>query len=180
MLIEGYTGKLDNKKRQREIIPALLGNALLAEDELHIAMQLEFDEKLPIVISFFEYYRFLDRLVSVVLKENVAERILVRVKMPSTIALPKSLLDPRIAIFHDLEIESQALSEQSFEHLCLDMNFKLYSWSAGNNEFSLKFVSPTGNKLSKPVLELLEAQLQMLPANFEYFCELPKQEVLSC
>ena len=88
MINEGFQGRLDAGMRKREIIPALLGNALFAEDELHIPLQLRFNEDLPLVISFYEYYRFLDRLVETVLRENIAPLVLVRVKMPAVIALP--------------------------------------------------------------------------------------------
>lgn len=180
MFIEGYKGKLNNQKRQREIIPALLGNALLAEDELHIAMQLEFDEQEQIIVSFFEYYRFLDRIVSAALEHEIGERILVRIKMPSTIALPKCLLDPRVAIFHDLEVESQSLSEQGIEHLSLDFNFKLYSWSAGTNDFTVSFVSPQGHNLPTSKVALLEEHLQTIPADFDYFSEQSLQGAWVC
>lgn len=59
------------------------------EDELHIPLQLPFNEQQPIVISFYEYYRFLGRLVSTVLNERIAQ--LMRVQMSSPIPLPRSL-----------------------------------------------------------------------------------------
>jgi len=169
MHIEGISGKLDINKRRREIIPALLGNALLAEDELHIAMQLQFDEQLPLVMSFYEYYRFLDQFVTHALAAGVADKILVRVKMPSTIALPSSLLDKRVALFHELEVESQALTNAGIPHLNIDANFKLYSWSAGDNQFEFRYVNPQGHTLPFQHKQLLHDMAAKLPANFDYF-----------
>ena len=104
MHTEGFSGQLDVGKRRCEIIPALLREVVLSEDELHIPLQFKFDERLPMVISFFEYYRFLDKLVTTVLAEKLADKILVRIKMPSTVPLPNSLLDVRVGIFYDLDI----------------------------------------------------------------------------
>jgi hypothetical protein len=166
---EGFHGQLEVSRRKREIIPALLGNALFSEDELHVPLQLQFNERLPIVISFFEYYRFLDRFVGTVLGEDIAPVILVRIKMPSVIPLPPSLLDTRVAIFHDLDIESDELSARGVDHLCVDANFKLYSWSAGNNRFAIKWVSPQGNRLDSEALEKIRSVIDTLPATIEYF-----------
>jgi hypothetical protein len=169
MINEGFQGRLEVGMRKREIIPALLGNALFAEDELHIPLQLRFDEDLPLVISFYEYYRFLDRLIQTVLRENIARLVLVRVKMPAVIALPPSLLDPRVAIFYDLAAESEELIARGTDHLCVDANFKLYSWSAGDNNFSIRWVSPTGNRLDDAALAKIREVIGTLPALFEYF-----------
>ena len=139
VVTEGFHGQLDVAKRKREIIPALLVNAPYTEDELHIPLQLRFDERLPLVISFYEYYRFLDRLVGTVLQEDIARLILVRVKMPAVIPLPRSLLDARVAIFYDIDAESGELSARGTEHLCVDANFKLYPWSAGDNRSSRRY-----------------------------------------
>ncbi len=171
MVTEGFQGRLDVGKRKREIIPALLGNALFTEDELHIPLQLRFNEKLPLVISFFEYYRFLDRLVSAVLRDDIARLILVRVKMPAVVPLPPSLLDARVAIFYDLAVESAELSARGTDHLCVDANFKLYSWSAGDNEFSIRWVSPSGVRLGEGALATIRNVIDTLPATFEYFAE---------
>lgn len=169
MINEGYQGQLEVGLRTREIIPALLGNALFAEDELHIPLQLRFNEDLPLVISFHEYYRFLDRLIETVLRENIARLVLVRVKMPAVIALPPSLLDPRVAIFYDLAAESEELTARGTDHLCVDANFKLYSWSAGDNRFSIRWVSPGGNRLDDAALAKISDVIGTLPAKFEYF-----------
>lgn len=169
MTTEGFLGQLEVSKRQREIIPALLKNAPFSDDELHVPLQLQFNERLPIVISFFEYYRFLDRFVSLVLSEDIARMILVRIKMPSVIPLPHSLLDARVAIFHDLDVESDELTARGVEHFCVDANFKLYSWSAGNNGFVIKWVSPRGNRLPAEALEKIRTVIGTLPATIEYF-----------
>lgn len=169
VLLEGFRGRLDLALRQQEIIPALLMNAPLTEDELHIPMQLRFDEQMPLVVSFYEYYRFLDRLVEMVLQEDIARLILVRVKMPSAIALPRSLLDARVAIFYDLDEESAALSARGAEHLCIEADFKLYSWSAGDNSFSIRWVSPERRRLDAPALQKIRAIIETLPARFDYF-----------
>jgi hypothetical protein len=169
MIDEGFQGKLEVGLRKREIVPALLGNALFAEDELHIPLQLRFNEDLPLVISFYEYYRFLDRLIETVLRENIARLVLVRVKMPAVIALPPSLLDPRVAIFYDLAAESEELIARGTDHLCVDANFKLYSWSAGDNKFSIHWVSPTGNRLDDSALAKIRDVIGTLPAMFDYF-----------
>ncbi|WP_027669451.1 hypothetical protein [Rheinheimera baltica] len=166
MNTQGFIGSLDIQRRKPEVLPALLGNALLAEDELHIAMQLQFDERLPIVVSFYEYYRFLDRFVSTVLTHELAPRILVRIKMPSTIPLPCILLDARVAIFHDLDVESAELTARGLDHLCIDANFKLYSWSAGDNSFAIRFVSPRGHRLDSAALQQMQDVIATLPANF--------------
>lgn len=169
VVTEGFHGQLDVAKRKREIIPALLVNAPYTEDELHIPLQLRFDERLPLVISFYEYYRFLDRLVGTVLQEDIARLILVRVKMPAVIPLPRSLLDARVAIFYDIDAESGELSARGTEHLCVDANFKLYPWSAGDNAFSIRWVSPAGRKLDGGALEKIREVIGTLPATFEYF-----------
>ena len=171
MVRQGFQGRLEVGKRRREIIPALLGNALFTEDELHIPLQLRFNEKLPLVISFYEYYRFLDRLVDTVLRQNIAPLVLVRVKMPAVIALPASLLDARVAIFYDLAVESEELSARGTDHLCVDANFKLYSWSAGDNEFAVRWLSPSGRWLGDDALEKISEVIDTLPANFEYFAD---------
>ncbi|MDR2012145.1 MAG: hypothetical protein LBQ20_03705 [Rhodanobacter sp.] len=168
MINEGFQGRLDVGMRKREILPALLSNALFAEDELHIPLQLHFNEDLPLVISFYEYYRFLDRLIETVLQENIARLVLVRVKMPAVIALPPSLLDPRVAIFYDLAAESEELIARGTDHLCVDANFKLYSWSAGDNKFSIRWISPTGNRLNNAALAKISDVISTLPAMFEY------------
>ena len=182
MINEGFQGRLEVGKRQsqREIIPALLGNALFAEDELHIPLQFRFNEKLPLVISFFEYYRFLDRLVGTVLRENIAQLVLVRVKMPAVIALPPILLDARVAIFFDLDVESQELSACGTEHLCVDANFKLYSWSAGDNAFAIRWVSPAGNRLGDDALAKIREVIETLPATFDYFADATAGEDRAC
>ncbi len=169
MLTEGFQGRLDLALRKHEIIPALLMNAPLSEDELHIPMQLRFDEHMPLVISFYEYYRFLDRLVGMVLEEGFATLVLVRVKMPSVIPLPRSLLDVRVAIFYDIDGESSALSARGREHLCVDADFKLYSWSAGDNSFAIRWISPAGRRLGAAALQKIRAVVETLPARFEYF-----------
>ena len=169
MINEGFQGILEMGKRKREILPALLGNALFAEDELHLPLQLRFNEDLPLVISFYEYYRFLDRLIETVLRENIARLVLVRVKMPAVIALPPSLLDPRVAIFYDLAAESEELIARGTDHLCVDANFKLYSWSAGDNNFSIRWVSPAGNRLDDGALTKIRDVIDTLPATCEYF-----------
>ena len=166
---EGFRGRLEVARRRREIIPALLVNAPFTDDELHIPLQLRFDERLPLVISFHEYYRFLDRLVQTVLKEEIANLVLVRVKMPSVISLPPSLLDARVAIFFDVEVESGELSARGIEHLCVDADFKLYSWSAGDNAFSVRWVSPAGKRLDGTALERIREVIGTLPATFEYY-----------
>jgi hypothetical protein len=107
--------------------------------------------------------------VGTVLQEGIAPLVLVRVKMPSVIPLPRSLLDARVAIFYDIEVESGELSARGTEHLCVDANFKLYPWSAGDNVFSIRWVSPAGNKLDGAALEKLRDVIGTLPANFEYF-----------
>jgi hypothetical protein len=169
VLREGFQGRLDMTLRKHEIIPALLMNTPLTEDELHIPMQLRFDEHMPLIISFYEYYRFLDRLVRTVLQEDIARLILVRVKMPSAIALPRSLLDVRVAIFYDIDEESSALSARGTEHLCVDADFKLYPWSAGDNTFSIRWVSPVRRELGGAALQKIRAIIETLPASFEYF-----------
>jgi hypothetical protein len=169
MTTEGFFGRLDVDKRKREILPALLKNAPFNEDELHVPLQLQFNEQLPIVISFFEYYRFLDKMVGAVLSADIARMILVRVKMPSAIPLPHILLDSRVAIFHDLDVESDELSARGTDHLCVDANFKLYSWSDGDNCFSVKWVSPNGNILGSEMLEIIQDVIGTLPATAEYF-----------
>ena len=169
VLHQGFQGRLELALRKQEIIPALLMNAPLTDDELHIPMQLRFDEQLPLVVSFYEYSRFLDRLVGMVLQEDIARLILVRVKMPSAIALPRSLLDVRVAIFYDIEEESSALSARGTEHLCIDADFKLYSWSAGDNTFSIRWVSPASRKLDASALEKIRTVIATLPATFEPF-----------
>jgi hypothetical protein len=169
---EGFRGRLDVAKRGREIIPAQLVHPPYTEDELHIPLQLQFDERLPLVISFYEYYRFLDRMVEMVLRENIARLILVRVKMPAVIPLPRSLLDARVAIFYDIDVESGELSAQGMEHVCVDANFKLYQWSAGDNAFSIRWVSPEGRKLDGIALEKIRGVIETLPATFEYFAAL--------
>jgi hypothetical protein len=171
MINEGFQGRLEVSLRKREIIPALLGNALFAEDELHIPLQLRFNEDLPLVISFHEYYRFLDRLIATVLRENIARLVLVRVKMPAVIALPPSLLDSRVAIFYDLAAESEELTARGTDHLCVDANFKLYSWSAGDNKFSIRWVSPAGNRLDDAALAKIRDVIGTLPATLEYFAD---------
>lgn len=168
---EGFRGTLDIGKRRREIIPALLRSSLLNEDELHIPLQFRFNENLPLVISFYEYYRFLARLVDTVLRENIAPLVLLRVKMPAVIALPPILLDARVAIFYDLDAESEALSERGVEHLCVDADFKLYAWSAGDNAFSIRWVSPAGRRLGGDALARVRAVVETLPAAFEYFAD---------
>lgn len=176
MITEGFQGRLDVGVRKREIIPALLSKANLTENELHIPLQLRFNEKMPLVISFFEYYRFLDRLISTVLRENIAGLILVRVKMPAVIALPPSLLDARVAIFYDLDVESAELSARGTSHLCVDANFKLYSWSAGDNAFSIRWVSPSDQRLADESLAKISDVIGTLPATFEYFADLKTGE----
>ncbi len=171
MVTEGFRGRLDVTRRRREIIPALLGNALFTEDELHIPLQLRFNERLPLVISFHEYYRFLDRLVGTVLREGIAPIVLVRVKMPAVIPLPAGLLDPRVAIFYDIDVESEELTARGAEHLCVDANFKLYSWSAGDNGFSIHRISPAGNRLGDEALARLREVIETLPATCEHFVE---------
>jgi hypothetical protein len=169
MSTEGFSGRLEVDKRKREILPALLKNAPFSEDELHVPLQLQFNEQLPIVISFFEYYRFLDKMVGAVLSASIARMILVRVKMPSAIPLPHSLLDGRVAIFHDIDVESDELRARGIDHLCVDANFKLYSWSDGDNCFTVKWVSPSGNRLRNDVLETIQDVIGTLPATAEYF-----------
>jgi len=176
MINEGFQGRLEIGKRKREIIPALLGNALFSEDELHIPLQFRFNEELPLVISFFEYYRFVDRLVGTVLREQIAKLVLVRVKMPAVMALPPILLDPRVAIFYDLASESKELIARGTEHLCVDADFKLYSWSAGDNAFSIRWVSPAGNRLGDNALLKIRDVVSTLPATFDYFADVALEE----
>jgi len=166
--MEGFHGRLDIAKRRREFIPALLMKAPLKEDELHIPLQLRFNDRVPMIVSFYEYYRFLDRLVATVLQKDITRLVLVRVKMPAVIPLPRSLLDSRVAIFYDIDTESRELIARGSEHLCVDANFKLYSWSAGDNTFSVRWVSPVGRTLGKEALEEIREVIDTLPAIFEY------------
>lgn len=169
MLMQGFHGRLDVEKRRSEIIPALQRVAPFDEDELHIPMQLAFNEQVPVVISFYEYYRFLDRMIGTVLPEGVGRLILVRVRMPSAIPLPSSLLDDRVAIFHDLEVESGHHCARGTDHLCIDANFKLYPWSSGDNSFSIRWISPSGRMLDQDVMDRMEAVIATLPVEFERF-----------
>jgi hypothetical protein len=178
---EGFHGRLDLAKRKREIIPALLMNAPLRDDELHIPLQFRFNDHVPVIISYHEYYRFLHRLVTSVLQEDIVRLVLVRVKMPSVIPLPRSLLDPRVAIFYDIEAESRELSTRGKEHLCVDANFKLYSWSAGDNTISVRWISPRSRKLPGESLEKIREVIGTLPAAFEYVDESVNRECdISC
>jgi hypothetical protein len=161
--IQTLQGVLLPSLRQPEVLPALLRNAPLADDELHIALQLQFDEQLPMVVSFYEYYRFLQQLVQLLLDAQMAPCILVRVKMPATIALPPVLLDAKVALFHDLDIESAALEALGVEHICVDADFKLYSWSAGTNQLAIRYVSPAQQSLSSAQWQQIQAVLATLP-----------------
>jgi hypothetical protein len=168
---EGFHGRLDLAKRKREIIPALLMKAPLREDELHIPLQLQFNDREPMIVSFHEYYRFLDRLVVTALRQEVVRLVLVRVKMPAVIPLPRSLLDARVAIFYDVNAESRELIARGVEHLCVDANFKLYSWSAGDNSFLIRWVSPSGRRLGEAALKEIHDILETLPATFTHFAD---------
>ena len=167
-MTQSFNGRLDLTKRRREFIPALLMKAPLKEDELHIPLQLNFNDRVPMIVSFYEYYRFLDRLVITVLQRDIVRLVLVRVKMPAVIPLPRSLLDARVAIFFDIDTESRELVARGTDHLCVDANFKLYSWSAGDNSFSIRWVSPAGRMLEEGVLEDIREVIETLPATFVY------------
>jgi hypothetical protein len=60
---------------------------------------------------------------------------------------------------------------QAGDMLCVDANFKLYSWSAGDNKFSIRWVSPTGNRLNDAALAKIRDVIGTLPATFEYFVD---------
>ncbi|NVZ18748.1 hypothetical protein HX794_03750 [Pseudomonas costantinii] len=170
-VIEGFRGRLDITLRRRELIPTSLGGAPFSDDELAVPLQLNFDEKLPIVMSFHEYYRFLERLVTVVLGDASVPLVLARVRMPSTIALPTILLDPRVALFHDLDVESLELQQRGLPHLCIDANFRLYSWSSADNTFSVHWVGADTRQLEPESLKRIEAVIQTLPAEFHQFID---------
>jgi hypothetical protein len=177
MVKEGFRGELNLCRRRREIVPAQLKNAMFKDDELHVPLQLSLvTDDMPVVISFFEYYRFLDKFVGVVLRDEIAPLILVRVKMPSVIPLPPSLLDVRIAIFHDLQAESDELSARGTDHLCVDADFKLYPLSIGDNSFTIRWISPKGRRLGEGALEKIRRTIEELPASFEYFTDIPVVE----
>ena len=78
-------------------------------------------------------------------------------------------MDPRVAIFYDLAAESEELIARGTDHLCVDANFKLYSWSAGDNNFSIRWVSPAGNRLDDGALTKIRDVIGTLPATCEYF-----------
>jgi hypothetical protein len=169
--VEGFQGRLEPGRRTREVVPALLMKAPLQEDELHIPLQLRFNDREPVIVSFYEYYRFLDRLVTLALRQEWVRLVLVRVKMPSAIALPRSLLDARVSVFHDVTTESRELLANGTEHLCVDADFKLYSWSAGDNSFSIRWLSPSGRALDEATRGGIREVIETLPAKFTYFAE---------
>ncbi len=169
MNTQGINGRLKVELRHGEIVPALQRNTILTEGELHVAQQMSFDEHEPVIISFYEYYRFLDRLVRVLLENDIVDCILIRLTMPSTIGIPLTLLDDRVAIFHDIRTESEYLVRAKRDHLAIDADFKLYSWSNGKNEFTIRYLSPNDRSLSEDEMRCITEVITSLPAEFSVF-----------
>ena len=160
-------GKLDLQKKSARVVPALLGRPLLDDDEITLPKQLDYDEHEPIIFSFYEFYFFLTEVVATIFEHNAADLVLVRVKMPSAIALPEILLDERVAIFHDIEVESKYLLATNRDHIVVDTDFKLYSWSASKNTFCIKHISANNVNCENNFISSLEKIIKALPANYE-------------
>lgn len=167
MNIEGFRGRLCREKRAVSLAPALLGKALLSDDELCTALQLDFDETEPVIVSFYELYGFLEKLVGLILAEGMSSLVLVRIKMPSAIPLPPVLIDERVGIFHEVDLESQCLADAGKDHIVIDTDFKLYSWSSGKNTFSVRHVTSSPNTLDEAQFDLLQSVILTLPAQLE-------------
>ena len=113
----------------------------------------------PVLVNHQEHYQLLCEIIEHILAIDSDSSIILRMQMPAGGRMPKLLLDDRILMVQDVEIEESLQSKCSNRTVwVLDDRIIRYPLEAGDNSLSIRIHNPADADSEKASLEDLLTQ----------------------